>query len=72
MGDWVIGQPFGTEMIVLVITPAPLFDGLRPDSEPRAAYLAAVERQLKQFAVKYGAGRIAVDFVQITTRAGKH
>jgi hypothetical protein len=72
MGDWVIGKPFGTEMIVLVITPAPLFDTLRPQSEPRAAYLAAVDRQLKQFESRYGAGRVAADFVQITTHAGSN
>jgi serine/threonine protein kinase len=71
MGDWVIAKPFGTEMIVLLTTPAPLFDAARPDSEPRADYLAAVDQRLKQMAAKYGAGRIAVDFVQITTRAGK-
>ncbi|MGC3025750.1 protein kinase domain-containing protein [Burkholderia sp. DN3021] len=69
MGEWVIGKPFGTEMIVLLVTPAPLFDGMRPPSEPRAAYLAAIERQLKLFEAKYGEGRIAADFVQITTRA---
>ncbi|MBN3788845.1 serine/threonine protein kinase [Burkholderia sp. Ac-20353] len=70
MGDWVIGKPFGTEMIVLLVTPAPLFDGIRPPSEPRAAYLAAIDRQLKQFEAKYGSARIAADFVQITTHAG--
>ncbi len=69
MGEWVIGKPFGTEMIVLLVTPAPLFDGVRPPSEPRTAYLAAIDRQLKLFEAKYGEGRIAADFVQITTRA---
>lgn len=69
MGEWVIGPPFGTEMIVLLVTPAPLFDGLRPSSEPRAAYLAAIGRQLKLFEAKYGEGRIAADFIQITTHA---
>ncbi len=69
MGEWVIGKPFGNEMIVLLVTPAPLFDGVRPPSEPRTAYLAAIDRQLKLFEAKYGEGRIAADFVQITTRA---
>lgn len=69
MGDWVIGKPFGTEMIVLLVTPAPLFDGMRPPSEPRTAYLAAIDRQLKLFEAKYGAEHIAADFVQITTHA---
>ncbi|NLP65173.1 serine/threonine-protein kinase [Paraburkholderia sacchari] len=68
-GDWIIDKPFGTEMIVLLITPAPLFDALRPASEPRAAYLAAVGQQLKQMEARYGRAHIAADFVQITTRA---
>lgn len=68
-GDWIIDKPFGTEMIVLLITPAPLFDTLRPASEPRAAYLAAVGQQLKQMETRYGSAHIAADFVQITTRA---
>ncbi|WP_395064780.1 protein kinase [Paraburkholderia silvatlantica] len=68
-GYWLVDKPFGTEMIVLLITPAPLFDGLRPASESRTAYLAAVEQQLKQMEAHYGTGRIVADFVQITTHA---
>jgi eukaryotic-like serine/threonine-protein kinase len=68
-GDWIVDKPFGTEMIVLLVTPAPLFDRLRPPSEPRAVYLAAVDHQLKQMEARYGAGHIAADFVQITTHA---
>jgi eukaryotic-like serine/threonine-protein kinase len=71
-GDWVIAKPFGTEMIVLLVTPAPLFDALRPDVEPRVDYLSAVDKRLKELAAKFGASRVAVDFVQITTHAGKH
>ena len=48
-------KPFGSEMIVLLITPAPLFDTLRPESEPRADYLRAVEKRLAQIAGKYRA-----------------
>ncbi|MEM5423648.1 serine/threonine protein kinase [Paraburkholderia ferrariae] len=68
-GYWLVDKPFGTEMIVLLITPAPLFDGLRPASESRSAYLAAVGQQLKQMEAHYGEGRIVADFVQITTHA---
>ncbi|MGE8488094.1 MAG: protein kinase domain-containing protein, partial [Paraburkholderia nemoris] len=32
-GDWIISKPFGSEMVVLLITPAPLFDKPRPESE---------------------------------------
>ncbi len=72
MGEWVIAKPLGSEMIVLVATPAPLFDKLRPDSEPRADYLAAVDARLKAIAAKYGQERIAVDFAPITTRPAGH
>jgi hypothetical protein len=41
---------------------------LRPGSEPRADYLAAVDARVKEIAAKYGAGRIAVDFAPIATR----
>ncbi|MCP3707298.1 serine/threonine-protein kinase [Paraburkholderia sp. CNPSo 3274] len=68
-GYWLVDKPFGTEMIVLLITPAPLFDGLRPASESRSAYLAAVGQQLKQMKAHYGAAHIVADFVQITTHA---
>ena len=49
-----VAKPFGSELIVLLITPAPLFDSLRPDSEPQGDYLRAVEKQLTQLAGKYG------------------
>jgi eukaryotic-like serine/threonine-protein kinase len=68
LGNWVISKPFGTEMIVLIATPAPLFDGMRPELERGADYLKAVDKRLSEIAAKYGPDRIAVDFVQITTR----
>ncbi|QGZ64704.1 serine/threonine protein kinase [Paraburkholderia acidisoli] len=68
-GDWLVDKPFGTEMIVLLITPAPLFDHLRPAAEPRAVWLAAVDQQLRTMASRYGRDHIVADFVQITTHA---
>lgn len=70
LGNWVIGPPFGTEMLVLVATPVPLFDNVRPDAEGAAAYLRALDERLAGIAKAHGAGAIAVDFLQITTRAG--
>jgi serine/threonine protein kinase len=70
-GSWVVSKPFGTDLIVLLVTPAPLFDGLRPEHESTSDYLQAVEKQLGPMAAKYGAERIAVDFIQITTKARK-
>jgi hypothetical protein len=69
LGEWAIGKPFGTELVVLVTTPVPLFDKLRAVSEPRAEYLADVATQLERIGKASGPGKIGVDFLQITTRA---
>lgn len=71
LGNWVISAPFGTELIVLLLTPAPLFDKVRPEVESRAEYLQVTEKQLAQFVAKHGAERIVADFVQITTKPAK-
>jgi serine/threonine protein kinase len=71
LGNWVVAKPFGTDLIVLLITPVPLFDSVRPEHESTSEYLRAVEKQLQQLAAKYGPEKIAVDFVQITTKARK-
>lgn len=68
-GSWVIARPFGTEMIALIVTPAPLFDAIRPESEPKAAYLKALEQRLARLAADHGRERIAVDVLQVSTRA---
>ncbi|MDR5762325.1 protein kinase domain-containing protein [Caballeronia sp. LZ035] len=69
MGDWIVGKPFGSEMIVLMLAPAPLFDAPRPDSEAKSDYLRAVEKRLAALANKYGRDKVAVDMFQITTQA---
>jgi hypothetical protein len=48
-----------------------LFDALRPVSEPSAEYLAEVTRRLEQIGARNGADKIAVDFLQISTKARK-
>jgi len=72
MGDWVVSKPFGSELIVLTITPTPLFDALRPDSEQKGDYLRALDKRLAQIADKYGRDKVAIDLVQISTQARKH
>ncbi|CAG4897417.1 serine/threonine protein kinase [Paraburkholderia saeva] len=71
-GDWVIAKPFGSELVVLMVTPVPLFDRMRPESESRADYLHALDARLAQIAGKYGRERIGVDIAQITTKARAH
>jgi hypothetical protein len=66
-GDWIISKPFGSEMVVLLITPVPLFDKPRPESESRADYLRALETRLAQIGGKLGQDHIVADFAPITT-----
>jgi eukaryotic-like serine/threonine-protein kinase len=70
-GDWIVSKPFGSEMIVLLVTPAALFDAIRPDSESRADYLRAVEKRLGELTSKFGRDKIAADLVQIDTHSRK-
>ncbi|WNC93285.1 protein kinase [Paraburkholderia sp. FT54] len=67
-GDWIISRPFGSELVVLLITPAPLFDKPRPESESRADYLRALDTRLAQIGGKYGRDHIVADFAPITTK----
>lgn len=68
VGRWVVAKPFGSELIVLLATPVPLFDSLRAEQEARSDYLPALQKQLAQIAAKHGAERLTADFVQVTTR----
>lgn len=68
MGDWVVGKPFGSEMIALIVAPAPLFDATRPDSEPKPQYLRALDKRLAALTARYGREHVAVDLSQITTQ----
>lgn len=68
-GDWIISRPFGTELVVLLTTPVPLFEGRRAEVESHKDYLKALEKPLAQMARTYGRDRISADLVQISTRA---
>jgi hypothetical protein len=67
LGEWGIGKPFGSELVVLMTTPAPLFDALRPVSEPAAGYLAEIAKRLDTIRAADGEGKVAVEFLQIHT-----
>jgi serine/threonine protein kinase len=71
LGNWVISAPYGSELIVLLLTPAPLFEPVRPEVESRTEYLQLLRKQLATMAAKPGADHIVADFVQITTRPRK-
>jgi serine/threonine protein kinase len=70
-GEWVISQPLGTELIVLVATPVPLFDDARPQFESARDYEQALGQQLQRLAERHGTRKIAVDIIQISTNPRK-
>lgn len=43
-----VEPPFGTEMVMVVSSPVPLFDGPRPQVEPAMVYLGALRAALSQ------------------------
>ncbi|MFC5460371.1 serine/threonine-protein kinase [Massilia niabensis] len=68
-GDWTIGKSSGAGLVVvLVTTPAPLFETLRRESEPGAGYLADVAKRLERIRAQSGAGKIGVEFLPVATR----
>jgi len=69
LGEWTISEPFGTEMVTVVLTPQPLFETLRVEIETDFEYLAAVREQLDLITKKSGKDKIAVDFVMIDTKS---
>ncbi len=68
LGEWTISEPFGEEMVAVLMTPVPLFDRLRDEYESKSEYLAAVQERLELISQKSGADQITADFVMINTR----
>jgi len=66
IGLWEVAPPFGTDMIVLLATSAPLFEGARGQFEEADTYRAAVRKRLKS--LDSSQAKISADFVVITTR----
>ena len=69
LGEWTIAKPFGTELIVIMATPEPLFKSLRDEYEPRDSYLSDLEKRLTQLAKKGYDNRVRADLVLIKTKA---
>jgi serine/threonine protein kinase len=68
LGQWIISEPFGDELVAVVFTPERLFDGLRDEHESGPEYLAAVRERLERIADASGKDKIIADFVVITTK----
>jgi serine/threonine protein kinase len=68
LGEWTVSEPFGEEMVAVLMTPEPLFGQLRDEYETKSEYLAAVQEQLDRIAKKSGKDKITADFVMINTK----
>ncbi|MFA7387920.1 MAG: protein kinase [Thiohalobacteraceae bacterium] len=68
LGEWKASAPFGSEMVVLLITPRPLFDVQRGEYENERDYLAALDQRLERIAKESGKQQVAADFVMIDTK----
>jgi len=69
LGEWVIAEPFGTELVAVLNTPQPLFDAPREEVEKGADYLAVLRERLKQLGKESGPEQITAEFVMINTRS---
>jgi serine/threonine protein kinase len=68
LNEWTVSEPFGEEMVAVLMTPEPLFDHLRDEYETKNEYLAAVQEQLERITEKSGKDKITADFVLINTK----
>lgn len=67
-GDWRVASPFGTELIVLLATPEPLFAAERAPLESGAPYLELLQQKLENLLEKHGQDSIFADLAVITTK----
>jgi len=68
LSEWTVSEPFGEEMVAVLMTPEPLFDHLRDEYETNTVYLAAVQEQLERITKTSGKDKITADFVVINTK----
>lgn len=64
---WVVGPPYGADLIIAVASSAPLFDRPRPDDEDTAAYLRDLRAALQR--ARQGGVRVAADAWLVETAA---
>lgn len=64
---WEIDEPFGTDMILVVVSDSPLFPEARPEVEPSAALAAALAERLR--ALQARGARIGAQLLPVETIA---
>ena len=68
LNQWIVSEPFGKEMVVILTTPVPLFKEMRKEYETTEDYLAALKDRLAGIDAQSVEQNIAADFVLIKTR----
>jgi len=68
IGLWEVAPPFGTEIIAVLSTSAPVFDGARGEVEGSNNYRAALLKRLKALASSPDKVKISADLVVIKTK----
>jgi hypothetical protein len=68
IGLWEVAPPFGTELIVVLATSAPVFEGAREELEQGNDYRAALRKRLKALESQSRKAKISADFVVIKTK----
>lgn len=67
--EFTVAPPFGTEMLVVVSSPVPLFDKDRPQVEKAKAYLGQLKQALDAAEKKAGPDKVVSNYSFITTGA---
>lgn len=66
--NWIVGPPFGTEVITLIASSEPLFPKPRKEAEPADRYLKDLRRSIERIQARPGSTLLA-DVMLIETRA---
>lgn len=67
--SWTIAAPYGTEMVVVMTSPEPLFEAQRNEVEFATSYLPDLHKRLEQIESGAGSERLSADIFFITTQA---
>ncbi len=66
--SWTIAAPYGTEMVVVMTSPEPLFEARRDEVEFATSYLPDLHKRLEQIESGASGDRLAADVFFITTQ----
>lgn len=67
--SWTIAAPYGTEMVVVMTSPEPLFETQRNEVEFASSYLPDLHKRLEQIESGSDGDRLSADVFFITTKA---